>query len=118
MKLNKKNLSIFLAVFALFTVSISPDVQAASSTQYTAADCISEQLLESTGGDKTHFPENLTAEDRAQLLDRIKADGRPILVVTDAYYGQKSGGRHGDESLAAGGGEADRRKSHHQVCDA
>ena len=41
--------------------------------------------------DNHHFPENFTAADKAALIKEFVDDGRPILVVTDAYEAQKSG---------------------------
>lgn len=40
---------------------------------------------------QTHFPANFTEADKAELLKEYKDDGRPILIFTDAHYGQKSG---------------------------
>jgi glycosyltransferase involved in cell wall biosynthesis len=39
----------------------------------------------------TRFPKDFTDAERAALLKEFTDDGRPILVVTDAHYGQKSG---------------------------
>jgi glycosyltransferase involved in cell wall biosynthesis len=39
----------------------------------------------------TRFPHEFSQQERKALIDEFKRDGRPILVVTDAHYGQKSG---------------------------